>query len=81
MFAAMEIQTLKMNPEESQDFTFWRSIDYIYNIAFGQWDETSGYNGNRYIVFILYTSFLTLVMLNLLIAIISRTFENFQANR
>lgn len=77
MFAVIEVQTMKLEPDQNQDFHFFKSMDYIYNIAFGQWDETRDYNPNRYLVFILYTSFLTLVMLNLLIAIISKTFEKF----
>jgi hypothetical protein len=58
-----------------------RSVLYIYLLVFGEFD-TDGFNqdkGEKWTLFIMATILLQLIMLNLLIAIMSDTFERVMA--
>jgi uncharacterized membrane protein len=64
-------------------FSFGNSIIYTYRIILGDFDVTKFGSVATMLVFslfILCTVFNTIVMLNLLIAIISETFENVKEN-
>ena len=48
-------------------------------VALGDWD-TSNFSSIRWVTFTCYTVVLTVIMMNLLIAVLSDTFANFQVN-
>lgn len=58
-----------------------RSIDFVYNIGYAAWEEPVGFTYNKLILFVATGLFLPLVMFNLLIAIISDTFERVEADK
>lgn len=60
---------------------FWRVSDLIYNWGYGNWDNSSEMTWNVYLLYIFTSIFLSLVMMNMLIAIISQTFEQYSGNR
>ncbi len=71
------------HPDEQFVFSYHDSIIYTYRIILGDFDvsQFTGYAAFLiYTLFILCTVFNTIVMLNLLIAIISETFEKVKAN-
>jgi len=60
---------------------FWIVSDMIYNWGYGNWDDSSEMKWNVYFLYIFTSVFLALVMMNMLIAIISQTFEQYTENR
>ena len=57
------------------------SSDQMYNYGYGNWDGTDGMNDLTFCFYIHTGVFIGLVMFNLLIAIISGTYEEFVENR
>ena len=57
------------------------SSDLMYNWGFGNWDGTDSMNDETFFFYLHTGVFLGLVMLNLLIAIISGTYDEFVENR
>ena len=55
---------------------YWNVLQENYLIATGDWD-TGEYSSYRKVMFYFYTLILTVVMMNLLIAVISDTYANF----
>ena len=55
------------------------SLDYYYNLANGNWepDISQGFNSNQLIIFYISGIILAIMMMNLLIAVISLTFDKF----
>ena len=81
-FAFVRINVSKTHDMQKMDMKdFLEALDYYYNVAFGQWDPVEGKNETEVITYLLSGFFLALVMMNLLIAIISLTFEQFQERR
>jgi len=73
--------TISESNDEEDKFLddYFASFLFSYELALGNWDLTG--MGNRamplvWILFILVTMFNTIIMLNLLIAIISETYDN-----
>lgn len=61
--------------------SFQKKIDYSYGVSFGDWEDYSESNWVRYLIHFIGSVFLGLVMINLIIAMITLTFENFQETR
>ena len=86
-FSAIETQLSKsISPSEDSFFNpefnfFLKKINGIYNIGYGNWEDSSTYTANFYFFYLLETLLVPLVMFNLLIAIISETFADFQENK
>lgn len=57
------------------------AVDLMYNLGYGGWGDSAGYNFNQYFHFLINTIFMPLILFNLLIAIISKTFEDFDENK
>ena len=57
------------------------SSDLMYNWGFGNWENTDSMNDSNFIFYIHTGIFIGLVMFNLLIAIISGTYDEFVENR
>ena len=58
-----------------------RSSDVIYNWGYGNWEDPLEMNDITFVFYLHTTVFIGLVMFNLLIAIISGTFEEFTEDR
>lgn len=88
-FALIELEVLKtVDPAEGEEkpkfYTlthYFVAFDAMYNVAYGGWEGSNEYNMNQYFHFLVNTIFLPLIMLNLLIAIISKTFEDFEEKK
>ena len=79
IFATMQMNLTK-TVEDDPDLSpaaYRRSLNAVYEIAFGSWEDSSEYNASQYVVHLVNTVFITLVMANLLIGIISQTFADF----
>lgn len=73
-----------LNQDDVEDNRFKRlffGIDRVYNIGYGAWDNSNEFNGIQYFYFVIGTTFFPLIMFNLLIAIISATFEKVEENK
>lgn len=84
VFSFIDLQARKAKVATSSNFTdIGVSINYVYNLALGAWNPLTKDQlvFVDIINFVFNTSFFNLLMINLLIAIISRTFENFQNNK
>ena len=57
---------------------FFVTMDYYYNVANGNWDPSTGHNAMDYLLYLVSGIFLAVVLLNLVIAVISLTFENLE---
>jgi len=71
-------------PDEEFEGSFeelWRVSDMIYNWGYGNWDDSSDMKWSIYILYLFTSIFLALVMMNMLIALISQTFERYTENR
>ena len=84
VFACLEINISKSI--EGDGFTgsfndFWKKIDQVYDIGYGNWDGQNEYPTNLYSIYLFQTLLFPLVMFNLLIAIISQTFETYVEDR
>ena len=65
----------------SSNTDFRDIMDYYYNVANGDWDAPDGFNLAQYANYYLSTIILSVMMMNLLIAVISLTFEEFQEKK
>ena len=84
VFACLEINISKSI--EGDGFTgtfndFLKKIDQVYDIGYGNWDGQNEYPTNLYSIYLFQTLLFPLVMFNLLIAIISQTFETYVEDR
>ena len=59
---------------------FEAEVKAAYLLSYGDWD-TEGFNGLQWILFTIFTLMIPLVFLNLLIAIISDTFDRVFTNK
>ena len=80
-----QIQKTKMDDEEIRNSTrlklFANGIDYVYNLGYGAWADSIVFDYNEYFYFALAAFVFPLVMFNLLIAIISDTFERVERKK
>lgn len=60
---------------------YWQNIFRVYKLGYGDWNHPNNFNFNQVIVFIFSSVLLPLIMWNMLIAIISSTFERFESNK
>ena len=82
VFGALNIHAIKTKDTFNLTFgDYTDSVNNVYQLAYANWEPDDTLNQNEYIVFLLGTVFLPLIMFNLLIAIISQTYERFTANR
>ena len=72
---AYAIIWLKASQLNQIEMNYMESLEVSVNLAFGDWD-TEGYTKNQWVVFLIGSVTLTLIMLNFLIAIISKTYED-----
>ena len=59
-------------------------ITYYYNVMFGNWEDNEdvdGWNMYRYILYLISSFFLSFIMANLVIAMISKTFDVFEEDK
>ena len=78
------LMIVNITQNEEQVFTlkeFQVSSDIIYNWGFGNWEDTASMNAVIFIFYLHTGVFIGLVMYNLLIAIISGTYEQFTEER
>ena len=87
-FSMIEIQIMKTRLGEQDgdgnDYeqpTFFSAFDIIYNVAYGDWGGSDAMNWNQYIHFLANTSILNLIIINLMIAITSKTFEDYEESK
>lgn len=94
-FALIDLEVMKTvdpvseNPDEPPEpkpefYTithYFYALDAVYNLAYGAWEGSAKYNFNQYFHFLVNTMFIPLILLNLLIAIISKTFEDFEEKK
>jgi len=80
-FIQVEISKTLEETEELKFIDYMKSFDVIYNTAYGNWPDSDELNKNYYTIFVLASTVLNLVMLNLIIAIINETFANFNASK
>lgn len=66
---------------DNQIGQFLKQIDYIYSIGFGNWNDSGNLTISALLLYIIEIFMFPLVMFNLLIAIVSKTFEEFQESR
>lgn len=69
------------NPPVVKFSDFVAKFTAIYSYSYGNWDDFSKENGIIYIVNFSTSIFLALVMLNLIIAVISKTFDRFEEKK
>lgn len=69
------------NTYEGTIYEYWSKFDLIYNWGFGNWDDPFDLTWNNYFLYVFSSIFLALVLWNMLIAIISMTFERFTEER
>lgn len=83
IFGAIETEISKAEGDFSPEFhSYFLLVDSIYGVGFGDLQgERGSFKWNRYFYFILETVLIPLILFNLLIAIISRTFEDFKTNQ
>lgn len=83
ILSAVNIQIQKYQNEDV-DLSFknyLKSLDTLYNIGFGGWGDSNSLNIPSYFLFLVNTVLIPLIMFNLLIAIISETFANYNEGR
>ena len=61
--------------------TLFLKFDLTYGVGFGAWDANTSFTWHVYFYFLLETILFPLIMFNLLIAIISKTFEDCEENK
>ena len=77
-FAIIRVNLSKTLEEETFGLNeFLLAIDYYYNVSFGSWDNPNSHNLAQVVEYLLSGIFLALVMLNLLISVVSVTYEEF----
>ena len=85
IFSCLEINISKsIDGTEADSFTyqeFLKKINQVYDVGFGNWDGAGDYPANLYTLFMFQNILFPLVMFNLLIAIISKTYEDFEENK
>lgn len=89
LFSCLEVQIEKtiLSDEDFQGgghlkfLNFLKKIDLVYNVGYGNWDGTGEMPWNQYTLYFTESILFPLVMFNLLIAIISETFANFEADK
>ena len=84
VFACLEINISKSVEEGGFSGTFndfLKKIDQVYGIGYGNWEGQDEYPTNLYSIYLFQTLLFPLVMFNLLIAIISQTFETYVEER
>lgn len=83
LFGCIFEHTSKTNDEieENTLLSAFKGLDYVYNLGYGAWDNTNEYTANQYFYFFIGTIFFPLIMFNLLIAIISATFERVEQSK
>ena len=80
--AVIETQLSKVSGEYQPEYGFFlKKLNQVYEIGYGNWDGTSELPFVNYSVYFFETFLFALVMFNLLIAIISKTFEVFDEGR
>lgn len=82
----MELLTRKVDVFEGSVFSgtiieFFMAFDGQYNYGYGNWDGSSTYPVLLYLVYMFSGIFTSLVLFNILIAIVSATFDDFTDNR
>ena len=82
IFGALNVHANKTKQIFNLTFVdYLESVDYVYQLAYSAWEPADSLNINQYVVFLFSTLFLPLIMFNLLIALISQTYERFTANK
>ena len=80
-----QIQKTKMEDDEIRESTklklFANGVDYVYNLGYAAWQNSILFSYNEYFYFALASFVFPLVMFNLLIAIISDTFERVERKK
>ena len=71
---------------ENQDYEGWlqfrAQLNYYYNTMFGNWtEEADEFDTNRFLIYISSGVFFAFIMANLVIGMISQTFENFEETK
>ena len=71
---------------ENQDYEGWlqfrAQLNYYYNTMFGNWtEEADDFDTNRFLVYISSGVFFAFIMANLVIGMISQTFDDFQGTK
>lgn len=84
LFSVIGVSAHKVTDDYAQSFenlNLMKSINYYYNVAYGDWDDANNMELPEIINYLTSSIFLALVMLNLLIAVISQTFDDFQEKK
>ena len=84
IIACLEVNTIKSIEDFSYEGTFGellKKIDWVYNMGYGNWEGQDEYPYHLYILYIFQGLLFAFIMFNLLIAIISSTYENYVENR
>ena len=80
--AYSEIEISKMTAVEGETSSFIASLSRVYDLLYTQWTvNQANFTLSQFILFYCFTIFLPLIMFNLLIAIISKTYEQFEENK
>ena len=83
IFSVIGINHLSLEGEEYEGWLQFRAqMNYYYNTMFGNWtEEADNFDTNRFLVYISSGVFFAFIMANLVIGMISRTFENFEEEK
>ena len=80
--AVIETQISKVSGDYESGYGFFlKKLDQVYQTGFGNWDGTDEFPFVNYSVYFFESFLFALVMFNLLIAIISKTFEVFEEEK
>ena len=84
IFSVIGVNHLSLTQVE-EDFEGWNTLrtqmDAYFNVLFGNWAEANNFETNRFSVYIFSAVFIGLILANLVIGMISHTFEVFQETK
>lgn len=81
-FALIEVEITKtLGTFTSSKEVFYKELDKLYGIGYGNWSGNETFPWNQYFYFIIETLLFPLILFNFLIAMISETFNTFQQNK
>ena len=79
VFAAIRLHIMTTKSIEPNFNDYLTSVNYYFNVGFAAWDSIDEMNFSELTIHYVSAIFIAVVMMNLLIGIVSMTFESFQA--
>ena len=83
IFSVVGINHLALDSLETEGWLQFRAqMNYYFNVMFGNWtDQADEFDSNRFLVYIGSGVFFAFIMANLVIGVISQTFDNFEQTK